>query len=435
MHLSLLIILFLLVATGLKAQPYYFPPTVGSTWDTMHPSRLNWCPERIDSLYNFLEEKHTKAFIILKDGKIVLERYFGTFVQDSLWYWASAGKTLTATLVGIAQQDGALSLQDKTSDHLGTGWTSLPQGQEDSITIWHQLTMTSGLDDTQGDVHCTDPQCLTYLAPVGTRWAYHNGIYTLLQDVVSTASGTNYNLYTYQKLGSKIGMGGLWVKAGYISVFVSKARDMARFGLLMLNKGTWDQTPVLTDTAYFNQMVNTSQPLNLSYGYLWWLNGKASFMAPGLQLVIPSMLTPNAPHDMFSGLGKDDQKVHVVPSKGMVVIRLGEETGQPAIATSSFDNLLWQYINELDCGPIGIATTTLPGNPRLWPNPASTLLSLELATRGPVSIIALDGLVVYRDIHDAGTASIAVNNLPAGMYLCRWESGGRTVSIPWVKVD
>lgn len=435
MRLPLFIILILSATSAIKAQPYYFPPTTGNIWDTMHPSSLNWCPERIDSLYNFLEEKNTKAFIILKDGKIVLEHYFGTFVQDSLWYWASAGKTLTATLVGIAQQDGALSIHDKTSDYLGTGWTSLSPAQEDSITIWHQLTMTSGLDDTQGDVHCTDPQCLNYLAPVGTRWAYHNGVYTLLQDVVSAATGTNYNLYTYQKLGSIIGMGGLWVKAGYISVFVSKARDMARFGLLVLNRGTWGQTPVLTDSAYFSQMVNTSQPLNLSYGYLWWLNGKASLMAPGLQLVIPSMLTPNAPHDMFSGLGKDDQKVHVVPSQNMVVIRLGEETGQPTIATSSFDNLLWQYINELDCGLIGIPDASGSASLKLWPNPANDQLHLNLPAHGSLSMYALDGRRVYHQAHSEGHVAMQVGHLPSGMYLCRWEGEGKMVFVKWMKVD
>ena len=49
---------------------------------------------------------------------------------------------------------------------------------------------------------------------------------------------------------------------------------MARFGLLILNKGNWDGNQIMTDTNYFNQMLNSSQSLNESYGYLWWLNGK-----------------------------------------------------------------------------------------------------------------------------------------------------------------
>ena len=62
---------------------------------------------------------------MLKDGKIAIEKYFGTFTKDSLWYWASAGKTLTAFLVGQAQENGLLSISDSTSKYLGSGWTGL----------------------------------------------------------------------------------------------------------------------------------------------------------------------------------------------------------------------------------------------------------------------------------------------------------------------
>src|SRR6187399_2680539 len=106
-----------------KSQSLYFPPLAGDEWDTISPSTLGWCDQRIDSMYALLEENNTKAFIILKDGKIVLEKYFGTFVQDSVWYWASAGKSLTSFLVGIAQEEGYLSIADTTSFYLGDGWT------------------------------------------------------------------------------------------------------------------------------------------------------------------------------------------------------------------------------------------------------------------------------------------------------------------------
>src|SRR5262245_52854379 len=117
----------LLAAGGLVAPTLlwcqsYFPPLTGSTWDTLSPSALGWCPDRIDSLYDFLEEKNTKGFIVLKDGRIVLEKYFGTFTQDSAWYWASAGKTLTAFLIGQAQEQGFFDIDDSTSQYLGAGW-------------------------------------------------------------------------------------------------------------------------------------------------------------------------------------------------------------------------------------------------------------------------------------------------------------------------
>ena len=106
---------------------------------------------------------------MLKDGKIAIEKYFGTFTKDSLWYWASAGKTLTAFLVGQAQEDGLLSIGDSTSKYLGVGWPGLTPEQERKITIRHQLTMTTGLDDGLEDNHCTLDSCLQFLAEPGTR--------------------------------------------------------------------------------------------------------------------------------------------------------------------------------------------------------------------------------------------------------------------------
>ena len=98
-------LILLLLPFSLSAQSY-FPPTSGNQWDTLSPQSLGWCAERIDSLYAFLAEKNTKSFIVLKGGKIVLERYFGTYTQDSIWYWASAGKKPTAILVCIAPSEG-----------------------------------------------------------------------------------------------------------------------------------------------------------------------------------------------------------------------------------------------------------------------------------------------------------------------------------------
>jgi CubicO group peptidase (beta-lactamase class C family) len=82
-------------------------------------------------------------------------------------------------MVGIAQQEGLLSIRDKSSKWLGAGWTSCPVDKENLITVRHQLTMTSGLNDGVTDPFCTDAGCLQCLADPGTRWAYHNAPYTL----------------------------------------------------------------------------------------------------------------------------------------------------------------------------------------------------------------------------------------------------------------
>lgn len=344
--ISFLILIFF--TFSVKSQSIYFPPLSGNTWQTLDPADLGWCSDSIQALYNLLQQTNAKSFIVLKDGKIVLEKYFGTFTADSIWYWASAGKTLTAFTIGIAQEENIVQLDAPVSQYLGAGWTSAPPDKEIQIKIWNQLTMTSGLNDGVSDVDCTEPSCLQYIADAGTRWAYHNAPYTLLHAVVDSA-GVSFNSFFNTKVRNKIGMNGLWLPIGYNKVYFSNTRSMARFGLLLLNKGIWNNDTILHDTAYFHSMINSSQDLNLSYGYLTWLNGKPSYMLPSIQFVFPGKVIPEAPDDMFMALGKNDQKIHVVPSKNMVVIRMGNAAYANELVPATIDNQIWKKIksNEL----------------------------------------------------------------------------------------
>ncbi len=374
------LLLFFLGKTN--AQSLYFPPLTGNSWETLSPDSLGYCEENIQALYDLLETYNTKAFLLLKDGRIVLEKYFGTFTQDSAWYWASAGKSMTAALVGIAQQEGLLNINDPTSDYLGTGWTSAPPDKEALITIRNQLNMTSGLDDGTGDAFCTLDTCLVYKADAGTRWAYHNGPYTLLDQVLQAATGQNFNLFFNQRMTQKTGISGLWVYANYNNVLFSKPRSMARYGLLVQNGGTWNTTPVLTDPAFFQQMITSSQALNESYGYLWWLNGQPSYKLPGLQINIPGPLFPAAPADMVSALGKNGQYLNVVPSTGMVVVRMGNAPDNGSPVPVEFNNDIWVKINELACGASGVFDKKeVVGKLAFYPNPSGDFIRLE----GPVA--------------------------------------------------
>ena len=326
----------------------YFPPLAGNEWRANAPSSLGWDVARLNATLNFLESKNTKAFIILQNGRIVVEKYFGSFTQDSVWYWASAGKTMTGFMVGIAQRNGLININDKTSLYLGTGWTSLPLAKENLITVRHQLTMTTGLDDATGDAECTLPTCLQFKADAGTRWAYHNAPYTILDKVIENASGMNYNSFFQQYVKTKIGMTGLWIKTPNANnVLYSTPRSMARFGLLMLNKGVWNGQNVLGDTAYHMNQTNSSQNLNLSYGYLTWLNGKSSYRLPTSQFLFSGALVPNASSDMYAALGKNDQKLYVIPSRKLVVIRMGNNAGNTTLTLSSFDNELWGFLKDV----------------------------------------------------------------------------------------
>lgn len=322
----------------------YFPQNNSDAWETKTMASLEWNEGAVQPLLDFLEEKNTKSFMILVNGRIVMENYFDGHTPATPWYWASAGKTLTSTITGIAEQEGFLDINNKVGDYLGTEWTSAPLAKENLITCRHLLTMTSGLNDEGGD--SVAPEDLHYLANAGTRWAYDN-VYVKLQDVVAEATGQTWESYFNSTLKNKIGMTGSWTDTGDdLSVYWSNTRSMARFGLLALNNGKWNSIQIINED-YFSDAIHTSQDINKSYGYLWWINGEDSYHMPQTQVQFPGSLVPAAPSDMFMALGKNDQKIYVIPSKKMVVIRMGNAADEENFALSGFDNELWEKINAV----------------------------------------------------------------------------------------
>lgn len=426
----LLLVFTFFYHTG-KSQ-YYFPPVNSNQWDTVSPAQLGWCVNKLDTVYKYLEDRNSKGFIILKDGKIAVEKYFGSFTQDSLWYWASVGKSLTAFLTGVAQQEGYFDINDSASKYLGKGWTSCTPQQEGSITLKHLLTMTSGLNDLKlPDPDCTDPGCFEYKADAGTRWAYHSGAYYMVQAAIDSATGLSVNQYTNQKIRSITGMQGIW----FDNLFISRLRDMARFGSLVINKGRWASTAILNDSNYFNSMVNTSQSINPSYGYLWWLNGKATYKAPKLQTTFNGPLIPNAPAEMYAGLGKNDQKLYIIPSENLIVVRMGDASGQPTLAVSSFDNELWGLLNEVFCAnPPTNVVSHMQQDITLYPNPVSNILSLDLGSlEGSEAVIYnLAGKEVMKTVVK-GIAQIDVSTLKNGVYTIRIISKHNAIAAKFIK--
>lgn len=416
-----------------KAQTLYFPPLSGTaTWDTISPASLGWCLNEIDTLYDYLQQQDTKGFIVLKDGKIVLEKYFGTFTKDSLWYWASAGKTITSFLVGKAQEENYLSITDTSSTYLGAGWTNCTITQENKIKIRNQLTMTSGLDDGVPDNHCTIDTCLNYLADAGTRWAYHNAPYTLLESVLTNATGQTINTYTYNKLKLKTGMTGAWTFVDYDNVFFSKVRSMARFGLLMQNNCIWNTDTLLYDTTYIHQMTNTSQSLNLSYGYLWWLNGKSSYMVPTSKVVFSGSYAPAAPNDMFAGLGKNGQIVSISKSAGLVVIRMGNQVSSGEVPTQ-FCNSIWEKLNAVMCNGTSINETNSKTKAiSIFPNPANTEINIVLPSNdnAHIEISNAMGQVI---IKDQNKNRIDISNLTNGLYFISVKQGQQSYTQKLIK--
>jgi CubicO group peptidase (beta-lactamase class C family) len=232
-------------------------------------------------------------------------------------------------------------------------------------------------------------------------------------------------LITNNWIESKTGISGIWLQ----QVYYSKARDMARFGLLNLNKGIWNTDTLMKDTAYFRAMTNTSQNLNKAYGYLWWLNGKASGMAPGYQIVFPGPLMSNAPTDMFAALGKNDQKIYVVPSTNMVVVRQGNTAGGFSLAASAFDNVLWDYINKLDCSSTSVQENT-NSNYKLYPNPVTDVLTIDNSslTISKIRIVDVLGKTISENQISYGMSAIHIDfsSFSKAIYFLEIETTNKT---------
>ena len=228
----------------------------------------------------------------------------------------------------------------------------------------------------------------------------------MLDGVIEGATGASLNALYTSALAQPIGMNGGYIRSGFNNVLFSTPRSMARFGLLALNDFVWDGKTVLGDNDYVEAMTNTSQDLNLSYGYLWWLNGKESFMLPGLQLVIRNPLTPTAPPDAYYGLGKNDQILCVVPSEKVVVIRMGDAASPdgPAVPTQ-FASELWALLRDVICTPTSVATTQEPSRVEV----------------GPYSVFDLHGRLVA-----TGRGAVQAQHLevPSGIYVVRNELTG-----------
>jgi len=422
----LLIFCFLIIQ--IQAQDLYFPPNFSEEWETMEPSELDWCEANIDDFNTFLEESNTNACIILKDGRMVHESYFNDFDLSTVWYWASAGKTITAAMIGLLQEEGLLEISDMTSEHLGEGWTSCDSEDEDQITIRHQLTMTSGLDYAVDDIYCIDPECLFCINEPGEEWFYHNAPYTLLSDVIEAASDQNYTGVTNSKLVNKIGFIGLWTKVNTGRLFFSTARGMARFGLLMLNNGDWGEEVILEDKTYIQEMITTSQEINKSYGYLWWLNGKESHRLPGTTITFPGSIIPNAPDDLYAAIGKNGQILMVVPSENLIIVRMGNNPDLSLVPTN-YVRELWDEYEKLSCSVATeqIAKIEFSLRPKMAFNRLEIISDQDFDR---INVFDLKGNMVL----SSKSKRLKVSGLSSGLYFVQVTKGKRSANKRFLKL-
>jgi len=319
---------------------YYYPPLTGDTWEKVKPEDLGWDIPKLNETIEYIASNNSDALIILYKGRIVTEKYWNNFTAKSSAKIYSATKSMTAFMVGMAQEKGKLDVNKKVTDYLGAGWSNALPAREIQVTVKHLITMTSGLDEN-----------LTYEAAPATKWFYNTTAYHKVFEVLASALNQTNTAYSNDLLWSKIGMQNSFIATeprfgGSGPTMSCSARDMARFGLMILSDGKWDGTALMNDASYFEAMKSSSQALNPSYGYLWWLNGKSSYILPGTGPSVSGPLMPDAPTDLIAALGYADKKIYVVKSKDLVVVRHGNASNAPVTqAASSFDNEIWKRLS------------------------------------------------------------------------------------------
>ena len=335
-----------------SGRPLYFPP-MDEPWKAIDPAEAGWDAERLDAALAVAGERDSTGVVILHRGRILAERHWtldspsrghvngshgpnaaGHAVEDV----ASVQKSVVAVLVGLAQERGLLTLDDAVAEHAGR-WTEATAEQERAVTIRHLMAMTTGLTPA-----------LEYDASPGSKWLYNTPAYHRLLRIVAAAAGLDRNEVTREWLTGRLGMRDSsweprpWANSAIATGFATSARDLARFGLLILAGGTWDGEVVIEDTAYLAEMLRPSQTLNPSYGLLWWANGQASSMSWAIPPVpAAGTLIPAAPADLMAAQGARDRKLYVVPSLDLVVSRLGDNG---SLEGSSFNDAFWERLME-----------------------------------------------------------------------------------------
>jgi len=284
--------------------------------------------------------RHTKAVVVIHKGQLVAERYAREITADTPLPGWSMTKSVTNLLVGVLVHDGKLTL---------TQSAPVPQWHKDigdprsEITIDNLLRMNSGLefDEDYGfysDVTrmlSVEPSAADFaaskplLTEPGTTWSYSSGTSNILSGIVRRAVGgymQEYYDFTQQRLFQPLGIrtaspetdnNGTYVGSSFM---YASARDWARLGQFCLDDGWWQGRQLLPEGWIgYSTMPTPSNPRN-NYGAHFWLNANPKDKSL-------SRTWPSLPADAYSMNGFQGQRVIIIPSKHLVVVRLGFSSG------------------------------------------------------------------------------------------------------------
>jgi CubicO group peptidase (beta-lactamase class C family) len=268
--------------------------------------------------------KRTRAILVIYKDKIIAEKYDTGFNKNSKILGWSMTKSITATLFGILQKQGKMDIYKPAPI---SEWAN---DERAKITINDLLHMNSGLEwEEKYDKICDATKMLFQAEDMSqsqlikpaqfkpnTHWNYSSGTTNLLSGILRRQFKTHqkYLDFWYSALIDKIGMNSMLVETDMAGNYVGSSyswattRDWAKFGLLYLHKGNWNGEQ-LFDENWAKYVSTPTKGSKGDYGAHFWLNAGGHY--------------PNAPRDMYSANGFQGQKVFIIPSQDLVIVRMG----------------------------------------------------------------------------------------------------------------
>jgi CubicO group peptidase (beta-lactamase class C family) len=327
------------LAADQLAERAIFP---GAAWTRGDPAELGFDPTVLEQIASE-SDPETACLLVTRHGEIAGEWYYGDWTADKPDTVMSVTQAYTATLVGIAQDEGHLNIDDKVSQYIPE-WVGTPS---EDVTIRDILGHVSGRESTNSigntDLHerligSPDPgelaRGLGQEHSPGSVWSQNFPTIELLNPILTAATGQDPAAYAQEKLFEPIGAtntrmtqtgGGVTWMHGFME---TTCEDAARLGYLYLRGGNWNGTQVVSE-EWVTEATSPSQELNAGWGYMWWLN------QPGSIVSIDNLLTPDydepsnlqlvpyAPEDMYWAIGLGGRFIQVHPATDTVVVRLG----------------------------------------------------------------------------------------------------------------
>ena len=307
--LTALILLFLVGgcdSTGISPVEAQDRVDLSRPWNTAHPEAVGLSEAAVAAAVDRAQaESRIQSLLVVKDGYLVVEQYFGGSDEGSLFDVRSVTKGVVGALTGIALQDGILDSLDQPVGPLLRGVAEQVPARFDSVTVRHLLQMTSGLEwpENNGDAFqrwMASGNLIQFVldqpfsdAP-GARFNYNSGTVHLLGVVLQEAYGRGLEEFARDRLFSPLGISRVsWEAAG--TRFVNggtgidlRAQDLARWGQLFLQEGASGDRQVVPEAwihfaaePAFSWRSTYGSLKDYTYGGLWWTTSGGAYLSWG----------------------------------------------------------------------------------------------------------------------------------------------------------